>query len=238
MADLQAAGAVAWPVTERLRSLLSEAAGVPPARGRSAFVRLDTTLGTQTIQRVALEERPELGNSLALLAWPAELKAQAHAFYGDDRPAGLLGLISGDSRWRAEPRPHLAFFHSSPDERLYLTPRLALEDYIARWARGDLDRVRAYRRAELRSDVWPWLVSRGHASPADADGLSEFESRLGRRDVHLRPAVRIRREWPLEVAEELEDRGALVAEVRAALTTLLAALREPPPSGAEELREV
>jgi hypothetical protein len=211
-------------IPERRASLLEEATGLPVSSARHPHVRLDTAIGARSLQRVGLEPSDE---RVTLAIWPGELKAQAHAFYGTPRARALLELVAtGD--WHAEPRPHLGFYGASPPQRLYLTPRIGLEDYVAAWSGEDLERVHAYERPAVRRELLPWLVERGHGSPADLDELPRFERLLGRRAAHLRPAVRAYTQWPLDLAEDLDERGELVAAVRTALATLLERLDEPP----------
>lgn len=179
------------------------------ATGRQAHVRLDTAIGTRSLQRAALEERP---GRLVLAVWPGELKGEARALYGGDRAAALLAL----SGWELTPRPHLGFYGASPPQRLYTTTALAPAAYVRAW-QEDLDRVHAYELGELRDVLFPWLVARGYASPHDRDGLPRFERLAGRRAIHLRPAIRaVRSVTP-------EPRA-----IRTALGDLLAALDEPP----------
>jgi hypothetical protein len=84
--------------------------------------------------------------------------------------------------------------------------------------------VGAHRYDGIRENLWPWLRER-----QDDRQLDAFLGRLGRRDVHLRPGIEVRRIWPWAPAVDLDERGALVGEVRAAVTELLTALDEPLP---------
>jgi hypothetical protein len=85
----------------------------------------------------------------------------------------------------------------------------------------------AYPPSSLRTELWPWLLERGYASPHDANELLRFVRTVGRRPIHLRPGLRVWREWPLDVAEDLDGRRQLVAEIRKTLNQMLAALDEP-----------
>ena len=212
-----------------LHALLQEATGLPASGRLHAHVRLDAELGARSLQRAGLEL---WGDTLVLAVWPGELKQQARELYGTDRAARLLDLVaagaSGTSGWRAEPRPHLGFYGASRGQRLHLTTTRTLPEYVAGWSE-DLGRIHAYPPAALRGDVWPWLVDRGYAAPADADGLPRFERLLGRRQLHIRPAIRVLREWPPADADRLDERGELPAAIGAALCELLDALDEPDP---------
>jgi hypothetical protein len=212
---------------ERLRSILEEATGLPAVVSRGAYVMLDAARGTTTIQRAGLEV---WGAALVAAVWPAELKPQAHALYPTGRAAALLDAVEGSDDLMIEARPHLAFRWSDRDQRVYLRPTIGLREYVRSWADEDLARV-SYAPSQLRGELFPWLLKRGYASPRDEAKLPEFERVLGRRPIHLRPGLSVWREWPLEMAEQLDARGHLVHEVRTALDRLLAALGEPPLSG-------
>jgi hypothetical protein len=179
-----------------------------PATGRHAHVRLDAAIGTRSLQRAALDER---AGELVLAVWPGELKGEARALYGSGRAEALLGLRD----WHLTPRPHLGFYGASPPQRLYTTTALDARAYVRGW-QEDLDRVHAYELGELRDLLWPWLVGRRYASPGDAAGLPRFERLVGRRAIHLRPAIRAER----AVAPD-------PAAIRTALAALLDALGEP-----------
>jgi hypothetical protein len=167
---------------------------------------------------VGLEHREGV---IALAVWPAELKDQARSFYAEDRAAALLDFLACQDEWRAEPAPHLGFHLASRPQRLYTTPAIALEEYLRQWSGPDLAQAGGHPREALRGELWPWLVARGYASPGDAAELPRFERALGRRrQVHLRPAVRVLREWHA-------DAPPLPSEVRRALEVLLPALGEP-----------
>jgi HKD family nuclease len=209
----------------RLHTLLREATGIDPQPERKAYVMLKDPIGTTSIQRAGLEV---WGDRLVLAVWPAELKEQAHAFYGTGRAESLLVFLDQQDAWVASPTPHLGFHLSDRRQRLYLTPRVDLREYVRRWSHEDLDHAGGHPRATLRADLWPWLIERGYASTADADGLPRFERSLGRRShAHLRPGVQVRREWPLTVAEAMDESGRLVAAIRDALQAVLGALHEP-----------
>lgn len=105
--------------------------------------------------------------------------------------------------------------------------QLALKrhEYVGQWSDEDLGWVRQYDVEALRDELWPRLLERGYAKPTDA--LDAFCERLGNRPAYLRPGIRIRRTWPGELAEDLDDRDALVPEVRQAIKHVLAVLDEP-----------
>jgi hypothetical protein len=101
---------------------------------------------------------------------------------------------------------------------------MPIAQYVAQWTE-DLDWVGQYDVATLRDEVWPWLLGRGYARATD--DLDGFCQRLGNRPAFLRPGIAIRRIWPIELAEDLDDRRALVPQVRDGINQALTLLEEP-----------
>jgi hypothetical protein len=195
----------------------------------SAAVMVDEAIGTMTTQRLSLRAEIE---GLVLRTWPAELKPQAKAMYLAGRVARLVKFLAEDKQpWQARPNVHLAYRSSSAHERLYLTYRCGTTEYLHRWIGDDFAHVGEHPRDSIRSDLWPWLLRRDYADPADEQGLIEFIARLGKRPALLRPGIALKRLWPWEQAEELNRHGELVGEIRAAITDVLTALDEPLPPG-------
>jgi O-acetyl-ADP-ribose deacetylase len=213
----------------RTMALLRQATGldVAPDRGYPAGAELmvDAAIGTKSVQRIVLQQR---GEGLVLMTCPAELKPQAKALYRTGRAGQLTDFLarSGDV-WQADANPHLAFFHARPAQRLYLSCRLPVAEYVRRWSGGDFAQVREHRHDEIRQGLWPWLLERQYAVPED--DLDVFLGRLGRRSAHLRPGIKMQRIWPWAHAEEADNRGMLASEVRTAIIELLTALGEPLP---------
>lgn len=216
----------------RLIELLEAATGldaVPttnhPETKVSADVMVEKAIGTKTLQRFALQAR---GEGLALCTWPAELKAQAMAFYQAYQVAQFLNFLAEkDGAWRAEPKPQLAYRSAAPSQRVFLRCQLGIDEYVHRWLGDDFARVGAHKRDRIWLDLWPWLLERGYADPADEQPIAAFLTRLGKRDVLLRPGIAMERIWPWAEAEDLEERGALADEISAAITSVLTVLGEP-----------
>jgi hypothetical protein len=192
-----------------------------------AVVMLDEA--TRTTQRIALQQD---GDALALCTWLAELKPQAQALYRTGRAQRLAGFLADHpGTWAARPNVHLAFRNAPPAQRLYLTCHLAISEYIRNWADSDFAQVGACRYDKIRESLWPWLRERRYAAPEDDQRLEPFLNRLGHRDNHLRPGIRLCRTWPWPHAVDRDERGTLVTDLRAAVRELLNALDEPLPSG-------
>jgi hypothetical protein len=221
----------------RLVALLREATGigeVEPDRlpWTGATVRLDTAIRTKSTQRISLEQQDD---SLELRTSPAELKPQSKALYQTGRAQRLMDFVAEHpGAWQARPNVQLAFRNAPVDQRLFPECHLDITEYVRRWSGDDFAKVGAHRYDEIRESLWPWLRERQYAGPQDDHELDVFLSRLGRRDAHLRPGIEVWRIWPWAQAVDLDERGALAGEVRAAVTELLTALDEPlPPAHTE-----
>jgi hypothetical protein len=209
----------------RLRSLLREATGIQPERVGLVHVRLDTALGAKSLQRAALEIDDR---ALTLHLWPGELKPQAEALYTAGRAERLAELDdAGDGPWRVAPQPLLGFRNAPQRVRAYLTCTLDAAEYARRWQDEDFSRVGAHPHDKVLTELWPWLLERGYASLEDRERLERFLQTLGRRALHLRPAIHVSRTWSFAEAEALDDAGLLVDEIHAAINRVLAVLQEP-----------
>ena len=209
----------------RLRSLLREATGIQPERVGLVHVRLDVALGATSLQRAALDLAEE---KLTLHLWPGELKPQAEQLYTAGRAERLSGLHESKGPWRVEPQPLLGFRNAPTRTRIYLSCTLDPAIYARRWQGEDWSHVGAHHRDTIHTELWPWLLQRGYASPPDAERLESFMHSLGRRAVHLRPSMHVTRSWPFAEAEALDDKGLLVGEIHAAINRVLGVLEEPP----------
>ena len=145
-----------------------------------------------------------------LTVWPATLKDQALAFYRGSRALDAVSAASA-AGWLVEPRPHLGFFRASVAQRLYLTACVDALTYARRLTEGDVEQAGGWPVESLRSDLLPWLVSGGYASPHDEAGLDRFAPLAAARGgAHLRMAMRFSRECDPDDAAEV---AMLTAEV-------------------------
>jgi hypothetical protein len=199
--------------------LLREVSGLE-AEPAGTHVRLDRGLGIKSTQRLALGW---VGGGVAVLTWPAELIPQAQYLYSGERAQGLLAAAS-EAGWDADTRPHLAFWNSSPQQRLYLNPALDVVEYVTRWSGPDSLHIGQHDPDTIRRNLWPWLRANGYASDDDEVELEPFLRRLGRRPAHLRTGLRLLRRWLPEDVQRLQAQGRLAAEIRASLNQLLSAV--------------
>jgi hypothetical protein len=207
-------------IARRLRAIALLSTGFAP-RDRTCFVKLDEHLGTTSVQRVELSMND---GELWLEMWPGESNQQAYHLYSDGR-AQRVADLHGQDGWQVIANACLSFRNAHWTNRLYLDAwDLPIAKYVAQWSE-DMDWIVQYDVNTLRDEVWPWLLSRGYAKATD--DLDGFCARLGNRPAYLRPGIAIRRVWPLDVAEDLDDRGALVPEVHDAINQILTLLDEP-----------
>jgi hypothetical protein len=198
---------------------------VVPERGSLVHVRLDTALGVVSFQRVALTFQDE---QLVLHLWPGELKHQAEHLYAGGHAVRLSALAGPGQPWSVEPQPLLGYRNAPVRSRVYLHCALDARTYAERWLGEDWEQVGAHHRNHILGELWPWLLARGYASPADLEAVRAFVDSLGRRFAHLRPGMHAMRFWSLEHAEDLDEDGRLAGEIRDELERVLEILAEPP----------
>jgi hypothetical protein len=204
-----------------LPDLLHKATGITPVADGGHVLLGD--LGVQSAQRLGIGD---VGGNVVVGLWPAELKEQAKYLYGQRLGLPMIA-VARKRGWTAEPSPHLAFRNASPTVRLYMAPHLDAAEYARRWEDGDLERVGAHVREDVRGELWPWLKRRGYATDGDDSVLEEWlDTRLGNRPALLRPGLRLKRTWHALAAPG--EASALAAEIRADVDAILAAAQEPP----------
>jgi hypothetical protein len=209
---------------EGLHLLLARATALEVNERRHVHVRTDVVPGTRCLQRVGLS----VGDGgLLLRFWPAEQKREARALYGDGQGELLLRRLRTDG-WSVVATPHLAFWNSSPEQRLYLTPRLSVSEYVRFFSGDGLAMVGQHPREELARVVWPWLVRSRLAGSATMADRDRFARGLGQRPLHVRPGLEVTRRWTVDDAVRLEHSGRLVVAVRSAIELVFRTLGEPP----------
>jgi len=216
-----------------LASLLRDATGVDdvvpetrPDADAAVMIRIN---GSQSTERLSLWWQ---AGSLALGTWPAELKKQAEATYRTGRGQRIVDFAARmPAGWRVQPNLYLGHWRDSIPQRVYLTCRLGLAEYVHGWQGEDFAFVGAHHPEQVRPVLWPWLLDRGYADVRDESRLAGFLDRLGKlkRDAHLRPGTGLQRTWSRAEAAGTGQRGALAGELRAAVTEVLGVLEEPLP---------
>lgn len=203
--------------------LLRDVTGIEPkSQGCVVFGESSRISSTQRL------ELYDVGGGLALFTWPAELKPQAQYLYEPGRAPRLLAMASEDD-WDVEARPHLAYRNAPWQQRLYLSPTIAVSEYVSRWVGADGRRIGQHDPDTIRTGLWPWLIERGYASEKDAPGLEPFLLRLGeKRPAHLRPGLRLLRRWSREEVIALRSQDRLEEEIRGKVNRLLGSVGDGP----------
>ena len=131
-----------------LPDLLHGATGITPVQA-GGHVLLDD-LGVRSAQRLGLGD---VGGNVVVALWPAELKEQAKYLYG--RRLGRPMIAAARERELARPSraPHLAFRNASPTLRRAMAPHVDAAEYARRWEEGDLERVGAHAREDVRDKL-------------------------------------------------------------------------------------
>jgi O-acetyl-ADP-ribose deacetylase len=170
------------------------------------------------------------GNAIRLSMCPAELARQYKALYGT--PARVHALIDATAErpWQLVANFHLAFPFAPAAQRWYPHSELSGRDYVLQWLDDYAQRrARGCSRAYIEDPAfWQWLLARGYAT---SDDRASFETWVDmqpvKRQVHIRPSVRVTREWTWTEAAERDAQGTLKTEVRESINSILAALDQP-----------
>lgn len=135
----------------------------------------------------------DVGGSIWIALWPAELKTQAEYLYGQRLARPMLAAAS-DNGWIVGAAPQLAFRSSAASLRLYMTPQVDAFEYARRWEEGDLHWIGAHSPSALKRTVWPWLKGRGYVTDDDDRVFEQWlDEYLGRRPAFLRAGLRLKR---------------------------------------------
>ena len=196
--------------------LLRRVTGLEPApHGR--FVELDEH-GFESTKRLAAADA---GGTIIVAMWPGELKSQAEHLYTRGRAEAMIGAAR-DRGWHVEPSPHLAFFNSSAQQRLYMSPDLDPVTYARRWKREDRQMFGRHPREALEPEIRPWLIARGYLQQSEGDVFEAFVRVLGRRKVDVRAAFRFKHRF-----ERQADLQARARSIRADINAIFGAAGEP-----------
>jgi hypothetical protein len=202
-------------------ALLRDVTGLDPEPAGTHVLLAE--IGVRSTQRLAIGDR---AGTVVVALWPAELKPQAQYLYRAGRSARMIAAARS-LEWGVVPSPHLAFWNSPPELRLYMAPDIAAEEYARRWEGPDGRRIGQHSAEELRRVLWPWLVERGYAAAKDGRVLERFLQILGRRAAHLRPGLRMKTSWDRDAVRGFGGRRHLAAAIRGEVNSILAAADEP-----------
>jgi hypothetical protein len=226
-------------VTERIRRrcrrLLEEATGLQakePTRGFGPFVEME---GVASLPRRVAFDLDESAPALRLSFWPADTPSQARAFYSDAALVDRVLAQGAEAGWGVEPNLHFGHFQRGY-AWLPVPDGTGVEAYAKFW-RGHVDLIETvYRPEATREGRRTWdelletLLAAGITTSRDAFDRDFVETNRNKADV--RPGLEVFRQWPLETATDLDDAGALRAQIAEAYEQTLAAFQQPPPSAA------
>lgn len=170
------------------------------------------------------------GDAVRLSMCPAELARHYKALYGTPaRVQALIDATTGQS-WQLVANFHLAFPFSPAAQRWYPHSNLSGRDYVRRWVDDYSDgRARGCSLADIEDPAFfHWLIDRGYATSDDETSFEAWVNKQpSKRQVHIRPSVRVTRDWTFTDAAERDARGNLKTEVRDSINSVLAALGQP-----------
>jgi hypothetical protein len=219
-------GGVKDRIRRRCRRLLQEATGLEakePSHAQGPFVEME---GVPSLPRRVAFDFEDGSAGLRLSFWPADTPSQARAFYSDgalvDRVLNLCAL----DRWGAEPNMHFGHFQRGY-AWLPVPGQTDIGAYTSFWRENQELIATVYRpeAASGRQRSWDELLDRlldarvvGSREAFDRDFVQ-----TNRNKADVRPGLEIFREWPIEVASELDETGELRAQLREAFDLTLAA---------------
>jgi hypothetical protein len=209
------------------RDLIQRVTGIRPESASGHVFLKDA--GFKSIQRLVLAD---VNGGVVAGLWPGELMADAQFLYTDHRAEAFVSAAQ-DGGWFVRPTPHIGFWQSPARQRLYLDPRIDLEQYVALWEGPGWGRFGGYSQEGLTRSVWPWLKEQGLAAAEDDPVLGKFLLLLTKlkRQAHLRAGLYAKREWSREEMAAWQT-SKLASEVRRAVNSALGAIGEPRlPSG-------
>lgn len=159
------------------------------------------------------------GNSVSLKMFPADTLGQARAFYRDPDAVKAVLDLRADG-WAVQPNFHWGF---AARGYAWCSTPLTVEAYCDYW-------INAIPGAgEVARPDWDSYWARLEADDiVDQSGRAAFDQEMvasQRQKTSPRPGLACEYTWPLHEAKRLDERGELVAAVRARINQMLRALR-------------
>jgi hypothetical protein len=230
--SIRRCGGVKERIRRRCRRLLQEATALEakePSHAHGPFVEME---GVPSLPRRVAFDVDQGHASLRLSFWPADTPSQARAFYSDgplvDRVLELCALAG----WGGEPNMHFGHF-----QRGYAWLPVPDQTYLAAYAvfwRKNEDLISTVYRPETADEhqrSWDELLDRLLEARiiTDREGFDRDFVETNRNKADVRPGLEIYREWPIDLAAELDETGVLALDLREAFEITLAAFQ--PTSG-------
>ena len=150
-------------------------------------------------------------SSLIIEIDPGDTTTQARALYKSVASEDVTALLA-EKRWSGRPGFHLMYMTSG-----FFRPRgtQTLAEYWTFW-RGNPQWIRQWKRADFDS-AFTQLLTAGVVQKEDRPAFNHGATATKRGHVDFAPGAQIRWTIPLGEAEELDERGKLVAEVETAI---------------------
>lgn len=222
--SLERAGLSAHRRRRRLRTVLTEATGLPATEGGN---RAEVMFGERvtSMQRAALIDDDDV---VTVSMWPAEQAPQARHVYATRERVEALLALDAQAQWTVRPNFYVGYFNAPVSQRWYTrADARPIREYLEHWLDDLEEHVGRYPRAELEDDwFWAWLLDRGYAQEDDRPGLDRL---LATRVQHfdVRPSVEVMRRWSWAEAAALDAARRLTVAVAETIDSVLAALDEP-----------
>ena len=206
-------------IERRLRQVLGDASGTDAESGPTG-PKVATPAGAFAGRDAYLTLKDE--DQVELAMYPADTLGQAQALYSrQDLVEGLQALGEREN-WELLPN-----FHFGHMQRGYCwtTSEITIDEYVDLWEKEIATTTSVPRPAW--DEFWHWLMESRIASPEDRPEFQRHFTETARKSATPRPGLYLRRQWPLPMAEELDSKGTLAAEVRQALREALEAVGAP-----------
>lgn len=215
---LKRCGGISERIRRRCRTLLHNATGEEahgPARGHGPYVEMT---GPHSLPRRVGFELEE--GSLRLSFWPADTPTQARAFYSDHELLERVLRLSEEPGWSAEPNMHFGHFTAGYGW-LAVPDSTSSADYLAYW-RDHMDRIMTVYRPPSDRDWDTLLKDLSWAGViADREAFDRDFTQTKRTKADVRPGLRLNRVWGLHEAQQLDEDGQLVTQLRDAYQSVL-----------------
>ncbi len=204
----------------RCRTILGEATDREahgPSRGNGPYVEMQ---GPASLPRRVAFDLDEQGSALHLSFWPADTPNQARAFYSDRPLLMRVGSMAEEENWTIANNMHFGHFQTGY-AWLPMPSSTSMEQYLRFW-RDHIELIGTVYEPPKQPD-WSGLLERLEESEiiSSREAFDRDFVLTGRTKADVRPGIELYRWWALDEAIELDDRGELVGQVRAAFDRVL-----------------
>lgn len=205
-------------VRVRCRAILDEFGAVPAELHPTAASLL---LVAARAVKFAYLESDDAETAVQLRLYPGDTLEQSRALYiHPERVDKLLAL--SDQGWAVAPNFHFGYMEKG---LVWTTGDIGVEEYVKYW----YEHIGA--TGQIGREDWSWyfdrLIKLHIASEADREDFDGNFTHTKRSFAAPRPALRVERSWPFDLAAELDHFQRFEREVRESINTVLRVLGEP-----------